>query len=89
MAHKRIVYMGHMAPVNRDVLNYINLHGSITSKEASNDLSQTRLSARIHDLRTKYGIPIKTIHMNSLNRHGNTVTYAKYEFKGDENENEV
>ena len=61
------------------VLNYINEFGSISPKEAFEDLGAYRLSAIIYDLK-KDGHNIKTEIERSKNRYGETTHYARYSF---------
>ena len=62
------------------VLNYINEFGSITPKEAFEDLGAYRLSAIIYDLKHKDGYNIKTEIQSGKNRYGDTTHFAKYSF---------
>ncbi len=48
------------------VFNFLKEHGSITSLEAINTLHETRLGARIWELKKK-GIPIQSKTINVLN----------------------
>lgn len=68
------------------IINYMKLHGGITSMDAFKDLGVTRLSARIFELR-KLGYDISTIEIESTNRYGEAVRYGKYVLKGEPNEN--
>jgi len=67
------------------IINYMKLHGGITSMDAFKDLGETRLSARIFELR-KLGYDISTIEIESINRYGEAVRYGKYVLKGEPNE---
>lgn len=60
------------------VLKYILQHGSITSLECVLELRITRLSARIYDLRNKYGVPIETESVVKKHEDGTYVRYGKY-----------
>lgn len=66
------------------VFNYIVEFGSITTKQAFEDLGCTRLSEYIRRLRTKYQIAdeIET----GINRYGEKVHWKKYFIKGSESE---
>lgn len=68
------------------IINYMKLHGGITSMDAFKDLGITRLSARIKDLRD-IGYDIVTIMIDGTNRYGEAVRYGKYVLKGEPNEN--
>ena len=59
------------------VLQYIKDFGSITSKEAFNDLGYTRLSAAISEIK-RDGHKIRKSYETSKNRYGQNVTYARY-----------
>lgn len=59
------------------IKKYIEEHGSITQIEAANneEINCFRLSARIHDLRYKYGVKIETKNERNKNNSG---THARY-----------
>jgi len=59
------------------ILQHLKQFGSITSWEAIQEYGATRLSAIILNLR-KQGYKIETHEMQSKNRFGNFVNYAKY-----------
>ena len=67
------------------IKQYIEEFGSITQKEAVSEIGCYRLSARIADLKAE-GYEIETEFVTSKNRYGDNVTFAKYKFKGDEDE---
>ena len=58
------------------VLDYIKENGSITSLEAFKKLGETRLSARIFELR-KY-VDVEGVWTSVKNRHGETCHVLKY-----------
>ena len=62
------------------VLNYIKDFGSITRVQAMADLGIANLPAVIDNLRHRYGHDIKTLEIESHNRYGQKITYAKYVF---------
>lgn len=62
---------------NAKVLNYIRAHGSITSMEAFTELSITRLSARVWDLR-RDGHNIISDAEEHVNKAGEKSWYARY-----------
>ena len=68
------------------ILDYLKRHGSITSVEAFQYFGITRLAARIKELRDK-GYLIDTVMLNGVNRYGEDVRFAKYVWKGNNNEN--
>ena len=59
------------------VMQYMRDFGSISTREAFDDLGVTRLSGRIYDLK-KQGVPIADSMEKSKNRYGETVTYKRY-----------
>ena len=67
------------------ILDYLKRHGSITSVEAFQYFGITRLAARIKDLRDR-GYLIDTVMLNGVNRYGEDVRFAKYVWKGNDNE---
>lgn len=69
----------HLNRGEQRVVDYMLANGSITSMEAFQHLGETRLSARIFDLRTRY--KIKSIRMEKINPEGEYNSYyAKYVF---------
>lgn len=62
------------------IVEYIDKFGSITSRDAFNDLGVTRLSARIADLKNR-GYSIEEVWESSKNRFGATVSYKRFSFK--------
>ena len=62
------------------IVDYINRFGSITSKDAFNDLGIVRLASRICDL-TKQGYEFDKEFESSKNRFGETTSYIRYKFK--------
>lgn len=59
------------------VMQYMRDFGSISTREAFDDLGVTRLFGRIYDLK-KQGVPIADSMEKSKNRYGETVTYKRY-----------
>lgn len=59
------------------ILLHLKEFGSITLFESIYECDCTRLSARIHDLRCR-GIPIETEMIDTVNKHGKPIRYAKY-----------
>lgn len=62
------------------IVEYINKFGSITSRDAFNDLGVTRLSARVADLKSR-GYAFEEVWESSKNRFGETVSYKRFSFK--------
>lgn len=60
------------------VLWYIKTYGGITPLEAMRDLGIMRLGARIHDLKHKNNIDIKTSKKTVKNRFGDSSKVAYY-----------
>ena len=60
------------------VKNHLEDKGSITSKEAFERYGITRLSAVIHYLRNKEGMPIESRTETTKNRYGHTCVYTRY-----------
>lgn len=63
------------------VLSYLEKHGSITTKDAYDDLGCTRLSEYIRQLRAD-GYIIETVNETNTNRYGEKTTYGRYVLKG-------
>lgn len=61
----------------RRVFDYIWDFGSITSLQACNDLGETRLSARIFELKEK-GVPISSEMIKVKNRWGESRSVKRY-----------
>lgn len=59
------------------IINYIREFGSITSKEAYNDLGITQLATRIKELKEQ-GYEFNTKWENSNNRYGEKVDFKRY-----------
>ena len=59
------------------IINYIKEFGSITSKEAYDDLGITQLATRIKELKEE-GYEFKTKWENSKNRYGERVDFKRY-----------
>lgn len=68
------------------ILNHLEKNGSITSMEAFQLYGITRLAARIKELRDR-GYDVVTLTMDSVNRYGEIVRYAKYVLRRNENGN--
>ena len=62
------------------IIDYIKTFGSISTIEAFNDLSVTRLASRIHDLKGQ-GYNIVSSIVTSKNRFGEKVHYSVYSLK--------
>ena len=65
------------------VLNYMLEFGSITTKQAFEDLGCTRLSEYIRRLRTRMIIEDEIV--TGINRYGEKVFWKKYYIKEDKN----
>ena len=62
---------------NERLIEYLTIHGSITSLEAFDNLGITKLSAKIFDLK-KLGYCFDVKSELIRNRYGDTVRYARY-----------
>lgn len=67
------------------VLQYIRDFGSITRAEAMSELGIANLPAVILDIR-KRGVQVLTNEIESKNRYGQKITYAKYTLEEADNE---
>lgn len=65
---------------NEQILQHLEKHGSITPMEAVSKYGCMRLAARIADLK-ECGHKITTIIRNGINRNGDKVRYAEYQYK--------
>lgn len=70
---------------NEMVLKYLEENGSITTYECYSQLCVTRLSARIFDLKKKYGLEFEEQWVTKKNRYGKTCSFKKYILKDKEN----
>ena len=59
------------------VLDYIKANGSITAREAYNELGVQQLPRRIYDLK-KRGIPVTRTDVVARNRYGDRVWHGVY-----------
>lgn len=66
---------------NEMILEYLNEFGSITTYESYAELFITRLSARIWDLKHKYGCEFDEEWITKKNRYGKTCSFKKYILK--------
>ncbi len=62
------------------IVKYLKAYGSITQLEAIRDLGCYRLSARIKDLKDRYGCKIKSEMIGVEKRGGGKTYIAKYSF---------
>ena len=68
------------------IIDYIDEFGSITQLEAIRDLGCYRLSARIKDLKDKYGYEIVSKMVAVKNRWGEKTYVASYSWDNAEND---
>ena len=73
-----------MTPQCQMLLDYLQLHGSVTGLQSINELGVMNYKGRIHDLR-KLGYTIRTDYITRMNAHGEKKTFARYTLKGDDN----
>lgn len=69
--------MGQKVSQATDVIEYCLKHGSITAKQAMDDLGCYRLSARVYDIRS-FGIVVNKEMITVQNRNGVDCRVAKY-----------
>ena len=72
---------------NEMLIKYLNEHGSITTYESYSKLFITRLSARIFDIKNKYGIEFDEEWVTKKNIYGKICSFKKYILKRKEEEN--
>lgn len=70
---------------NEMILKYLEEKGSITTYDCYSQLYVTRLSARIFDLKKKYGLEFEEEWVTKKNRYGKTCSFKKYILKDKEN----
>lgn len=64
-----------------DVIEFIRKHGSITTKQAMDELGCYRLASRISDMKTA-GIPVEREMVTVPRRDGTTARVARYTIPG-------
>ena len=62
------------------IITHIQANGSITPMEGF-EMGITRLAARVNEMRRK-GIPVITETVESVNRYGEKVRFARYKIAG-------
>ena len=65
------------------IIDYLKKYKSITPLEAIRDLSCYRLSARIKDLKDRYGYKIKSEMVSVETRNGGRTNIARYSWADD------
>ena len=63
------------------ILRYLEDYGSITPMEAFADLGITKLATRISEMRLMDGLDFDIEMIESKNRYGRKVRYARYTLK--------
>ena len=71
---------------NEMIIKYLNKHGSITTYESYSKLFITRLSARIFEIKYKYGIEFEEEWVTKKNIYGKPCSFKKYILKRKEEE---
>jgi hypothetical protein len=61
-----------MKPQTKAVARYLMRHGSITPKQAMDELGVWRLGARIYELRSQHGINVRSERVAVRTRDGET-----------------
>lgn len=62
------------------IIDYLEDHGGITTKDAMEELGVYRLASRIHDLKEE-GYEFEKITREELNRYGKKTTFTEYRLK--------
>lgn len=65
------------------IVEYLNTYKEITPLEAMRDLGVYRLSARIKDLKDRYGYKIKSEMVSVATRNGGRTHIARYSWADD------
>lgn len=77
------------APTQKQlILRYLHDFGSITPMQAFADLGITKLATRVSEMKSEDGIVFKTEFVNSKNRYGKNVKFAKYSLAEGEKRND-
>lgn len=63
------------------LINYLEKYGSITTYQSFTELFITRLSAKIYELKHKYGYEFEEKWVVKQNIYGNTCSFKKYIWK--------
>jgi len=66
-----------MSNQHKRIMDYMIMHGGITSREAADELGIMRLSARIFELK-RDGVNIIKERVSSQNRYGEKVFFDRY-----------
>ena len=61
-----------MKPQTKAVARYLMRHGSITPREAMDELGVGRLASRIYELKTEHGINVRSERVRVRTRSGET-----------------
>lgn len=67
----------------RRVLEFMRQHGSITHRQAEDELDIMRLAARIFDIRSRLGIEIESRPARGTNRFGEPTRWTVYSLKAE------
>ena len=77
--------MATLKPSTASVLGYLMLNGSITGREAIDELGTTEVRSRISELR-KAGYIITDAYEEGWNKYGDPVRYKRYRLEESKNE---
>lgn len=77
-----------LCPCQADVLDFMIRHGTISTLTANYGLHETRLAARIFELKEK-GIKIESYRQDIMKANGRKTNVSFYYLKGVENEKSV
>ena len=75
-----------LKPSAQRVLAYLINYGSITTKQAADELGMTELRSRISEI-VRAGFPIRKEWENAKNKFGETVSFVRYSLPREENDN--
>lgn len=73
--------MGEKVSQATDIIEFIRDNGSITTKQAMENLGVFRLASRINEMRA-FGIPVEKEMVSVLNRKGEKCRVARYTIPG-------
>lgn len=73
----------HNPTQNQRILDYLDRYGSITQKDAYNDISVFRLASRVSDLR-RLGYPIESEFEIVTNKYGEKCRIKRYRMAKEE-----
>lgn len=78
---------GKLKPTAQKVLAYMMWNGSITGREAQEEIGTTELRSRISEIK-RAGYNVKSCFIEGTNKYGEPVRYKKYWLEGAEENDE-